>query len=150
MAPSALASFVADIEHLLDDPNAVGVRLRALLSQDDWLPAAHRVLDGDACRQHSPHVSPSHRLSVVVLIRLRTTTAIGDRPAISIHVCGTKMERRLGRPPASWVTGDVRHALVTPRVVEVTRAGRPWTRPEPPGASTAISGSAQRAPHDDH
>jgi hypothetical protein len=42
MAPSPLASFVADVEHLLDDPNTIGVRLRALLSQGDWLPAARR------------------------------------------------------------------------------------------------------------
>jgi predicted metal-dependent enzyme (double-stranded beta helix superfamily) len=70
MASSALASFASDVDRLVDDPHAIGARLRGLLAEDDWLAPEHRVPDLRQYRQHLLHVSPCRRLSIVALVWL--------------------------------------------------------------------------------
>jgi 3-mercaptopropionate dioxygenase len=79
--PSALTSFAADVEHCVDDPHAIGERLRDLLACDGWLAPEHRVPDRDHYRQHLLHVSPTRRLSIVALVWLP-----GQRTPIHDHV----------------------------------------------------------------
>jgi 3-mercaptopropionate dioxygenase len=81
MTSNAFASFASDAEHLLDDPQAIGTRLGALLAHDGWLGAEHRMPGRDTYRQHLLHVSPSRRLSVVALVWLP-----GQRTPIHDHV----------------------------------------------------------------
>jgi 3-mercaptopropionate dioxygenase len=81
MTPSALTSFASDAERLLDDPHAIGARLRELLAHDGWLAPEHRVPDRDNYRQHLLHVSPTRRLSIVALVWLP-----GQRTPIHDHV----------------------------------------------------------------
>ena len=79
--PSALTSFISDVEQCLDDPHAIGDRLRELLAYDGWLAPEHRVPDRERYRQHLLHVSPTRRLSVVALVWLP-----GQRTPIHDHV----------------------------------------------------------------
>jgi 3-mercaptopropionate dioxygenase len=79
--PSALTSFIADVEQCLDDPQAIGDRLAGLLACDGWLAPEHRVADADHYRQHLLHVSPTRRLSIVALVWLP-----GQRTPIHDHV----------------------------------------------------------------
>ena len=79
--PSALTSFISDAEQCLDDPQAIGDRLRDLLADDGWLAPEHRVADRDHYRQHLLHVSPTRRLSIVALVWLP-----GQRTPIHDHV----------------------------------------------------------------
>jgi 3-mercaptopropionate dioxygenase len=81
MTSTALTSFAADAQRLVDDPHAIGARLRALLEQDGWLAPEHRVPDADRYRQHLLHVSPCRRLSIVALVWLP-----GQRTPIHDHV----------------------------------------------------------------
>jgi predicted metal-dependent enzyme (double-stranded beta helix superfamily) len=81
VTPSALDSFTSDVDRLVDDPRAVGERLRALLAQDGWLAPEHREADPEHYRQHLLHVSPDRRLSVVALVWLP-----GQRTPIHDHV----------------------------------------------------------------
>jgi predicted metal-dependent enzyme (double-stranded beta helix superfamily) len=81
MASSALASFASDVDLLVDDPHAIGARLRGLLAEDDWLAPEHRVPDLRQYRQHLLHVSPCRRLSIVALVWLP-----GQRTPIHDHV----------------------------------------------------------------
>jgi 3-mercaptopropionate dioxygenase len=81
MTASALPSFAADLDELVDDPHAIGARLRALLAQDGWLAPEHRVPDVHQYRQHLLHVSPCRRLSIVALVWLP-----GQRTPIHDHV----------------------------------------------------------------
>jgi 3-mercaptopropionate dioxygenase len=81
MPSSALASFASAAQRLIDDPNAIGARLEALLGQDGWLAPEHRVADADNYRQHLLHVSPDRRLSIVALVWLP-----GQRTPIHDHV----------------------------------------------------------------
>jgi 3-mercaptopropionate dioxygenase len=81
MTASALTSFATEADRLVDDPHAVGERLRALLAQDDWLAPEHRVPDLHQYRQHLLHVSPCRRLSIVALVWLP-----GQRTPIHDHV----------------------------------------------------------------
>jgi predicted metal-dependent enzyme (double-stranded beta helix superfamily) len=81
VTPSALTSFTADVDRLVDDPRAVGERLRALLAVDGWLAPEHREPDPEHYRQHLLHVSPDRRLSVVALVWLP-----GQRTPIHDHV----------------------------------------------------------------
>jgi predicted metal-dependent enzyme (double-stranded beta helix superfamily) len=69
MSP-ALSSFTSDVDQLVHDPRAIGVRLRALLAEPDWLGPEHRVPDLHRYRQHLLHVSPCRQLSVVALVWL--------------------------------------------------------------------------------
>jgi predicted metal-dependent enzyme (double-stranded beta helix superfamily) len=64
----AFAAFVADAEALIDEPHAIGDRLRGLLGQDDWLAADDQRPGTDTYRQHLLYVSPTRRLSVVALV----------------------------------------------------------------------------------
>ena len=81
MTPNALASFASDAERLLDDPDAIGMRLGALLARDGWLAPEHRAASHDGYRQHLLHVSPCRRLSIVALVWLP-----GQRTPIHDHV----------------------------------------------------------------
>jgi 3-mercaptopropionate dioxygenase len=81
MPSSALAAFASDAQRLIDDPNAIGTQLEALLNQDGWLAPEHRVADADHYRQHLLHVSPDRRLSIVALVWLP-----GQRTPIHDHV----------------------------------------------------------------
>jgi predicted metal-dependent enzyme (double-stranded beta helix superfamily) len=81
MTSSALTTFAAEADRLVDDPHAVGERLRALLAQDGWLAPEHRVPDLHHYRQHLLHVSPCRRLSIVALVWLP-----GQRTPIHDHV----------------------------------------------------------------
>lgn len=78
---TALDAFAADAQRLVDDPHAIGMRLRGLLAQDGWLAPEHRVADPRAYRQHLLHVSPDRRLSIVALVWLP-----GQRTPIHDHV----------------------------------------------------------------
>ncbi len=81
MTPSILTSFTSDVDRLVDDPRAVGERLRALLATDGWLAPEHREPDPEHYRQHLLHVSPCRGLSVVALVWLP-----GQRTPIHDHV----------------------------------------------------------------
>ena len=81
MASSALISFASDAHRLIDDPQAIGERLRELLAQDGWLAPEHRVPDHERYRQHLLHVSPDRQLSIVALVWLP-----GQRTPIHDHV----------------------------------------------------------------
>ena len=70
MTSNALASFIADVDGLADDPHAIGERLSGLLAEDGWLPPEHREGDPNAYRQHLLHVSPDRRVSIVALVWL--------------------------------------------------------------------------------
>ena len=78
---TAFDDFVRDAERLVDDPYAVGERLKPLLAADGWLAPQHRRPGRDSYRQHLLHVSPSRRLSVVALVWLP-----GQRTPIHDHV----------------------------------------------------------------
>jgi predicted metal-dependent enzyme (double-stranded beta helix superfamily) len=78
---TALTAFAADAERLLDDPQAIGVRLGALLAYDGWLAPEHRVADRHRYRQHLLHVSACRRVSIVALVWLP-----GQRTPIHDHV----------------------------------------------------------------
>jgi len=102
MTSSPLTSFASDVSRLADDPHAIGERLRALLSEDDWLAPEHREPDPDAYRQHLLYVSPDRDVSIVALVWLprpsteediHDVTAVGDEPTISIHVYGADIEQ---------------------------------------------------------
>jgi predicted metal-dependent enzyme (double-stranded beta helix superfamily) len=64
------ASFVQDVERLIDDPFAIAGRLKPLLAADGWLAREHQLAAGDACRRHVLHVSECRRLSVAALVWL--------------------------------------------------------------------------------
>jgi predicted metal-dependent enzyme (double-stranded beta helix superfamily) len=81
MSPNALSAFAADADRLVDDPHAIGARLRALLAEDDWLAPEQRLSDPHHYRQHLLHVSPCRRLSIVALVWLP-----GQRTPIHDHV----------------------------------------------------------------
>jgi 3-mercaptopropionate dioxygenase len=81
MPSSALTSFANDAQQLIDDPHAIGERLRELLAQDGWLAPEHRAPDRERYRQHLLHVSPDRRLSIVALVWLP-----GQRTPIHDHV----------------------------------------------------------------
>jgi 3-mercaptopropionate dioxygenase len=81
MTPSPLSTFASDALRLIDDPHAIGARLRALLAEGDWLAPEHRVADPNAYRQHLLHVSPCRRMSIVALVWLP-----GQRTPIHDHV----------------------------------------------------------------
>jgi len=81
MTSNALIDFASDAERLLDDPHAIGTRLRALLAHDGWLAPEHRVGHPDHYTQHLLHVAPSRRLSIVALVWLP-----GQRTPIHDHV----------------------------------------------------------------
>ena len=81
MTSNALTDFASDAERLLDDPHAIGTRLRALLAHDGWLAPEHRVGHPDHYTQHLLHVAPSRRLSIVALVWLP-----GQRTPIHDHV----------------------------------------------------------------
>jgi 3-mercaptopropionate dioxygenase len=81
MTPPAFASFLHDAERLIDDPAAIGERLRPLLATDGWLAPEHQLGSRDGYRQHLLHVSASRRLSVVALVWLP-----GQRTPIHDHV----------------------------------------------------------------
>jgi len=81
MPASPLAAFASDVHRLVDDPHAVGERLRQLLAQDGWLAPEHRVPDHDHYRQHLLYVSPDRRVSIVALVWLP-----GQRTPIHDHV----------------------------------------------------------------
>ena len=70
MTSNALASFIADVDGLADDPHAIGERLAGLLAEDGWLAPEHREGDPNAYRQHLLHVSPDRRVSIVALVWL--------------------------------------------------------------------------------
>jgi predicted metal-dependent enzyme (double-stranded beta helix superfamily) len=70
MTSNALASFIADVDGLADDPHAIGDRLSGLLAEDGWLAPEHREGDPDAYRQHLLHVTPDRRISIVALVWL--------------------------------------------------------------------------------
>jgi 3-mercaptopropionate dioxygenase len=80
MTPS-LTSFAADALRHIDDPEAIRLRLGALLAYDGWLAPEHRVPDSRAYRQHLLHVSPCRRLSIVALVWLP-----GQRTPMHDHV----------------------------------------------------------------
>jgi 3-mercaptopropionate dioxygenase len=77
----AFASFVADAERLIADPQAIAARLGGLLERDGWLAPAHQLPGTDRYRQHLLHVSASRRLSVVALV-----WRPGQRTPIHDHV----------------------------------------------------------------
>ena len=81
MTPSPLTTFASDALDLIDDPHAIGARLRALLAEDDWLALRYRVGDRNSYRQHLLHVSPCRRLSIVALVWMP-----GQRTPIHDHV----------------------------------------------------------------
>jgi 3-mercaptopropionate dioxygenase len=78
---TALTSFASDAEELLDDPHAIGARLRELPAEEGWLAPEHREPDPDRYRQHLLYVSPTRRLSIVALVWLP-----GQRTPIHDHV----------------------------------------------------------------
>jgi predicted metal-dependent enzyme (double-stranded beta helix superfamily) len=78
---TAFDDFVRDAEQLIDDPHAVGERLKPLLAADGWLAPQHRQPGRDSYRQHLLYVSPTRRLSVVALVWLP-----GQRTPIHDHV----------------------------------------------------------------
>src|ERR671922_813848 len=78
---TAFDDFVRDAEQLIDDPHAVGERLKPLLAADGWLAPQHRRPGRDSYRQHLLYVSPTRRLSVVALVWLP-----GQRTPIHDHV----------------------------------------------------------------
>jgi 3-mercaptopropionate dioxygenase len=82
MTAPAFASFVRDAERLIDDPQAIARRLRALLAVDGWLAPQHQRPGHEGYRQHLLHVSASRRLSVLSLVWLP-----GQRTPIHDHVC---------------------------------------------------------------
>jgi 3-mercaptopropionate dioxygenase len=67
---NAFDSFISDAERLVDDPHAIGERLKPLLAADGWLAPQHRRGSPDGYTQHILHVSPTRRLSVVALVWL--------------------------------------------------------------------------------
>jgi predicted metal-dependent enzyme (double-stranded beta helix superfamily) len=67
---NAFDSFISDAERLVDDPHAIGERLKPLLAADGWLAPQHRRGSQDGYTQHILHVSPTRRLSVVALVWL--------------------------------------------------------------------------------
>src|SRR5204862_606401 len=77
----AFASFVADAERLIADPQAIAARLGGLLERDGWLAPEHQLPGTDRYRQHLLHVSASRRLSVVALV-----WRPGQRTPIHDHV----------------------------------------------------------------
>ncbi len=81
MTSFAFASFVRDVERLIDDPHAIAERLRPLLATDGWLAPEHQLAGRDTYRQHLLHVSRCRRLSVVALVWLP-----GQRTPIHDHV----------------------------------------------------------------
>jgi predicted metal-dependent enzyme (double-stranded beta helix superfamily) len=81
MTSHALTDFASDANRLVDDPHAIGTRLRALLAHDCWLAPEHRVGSAEHYTQHLLHVSPCRRLSIVALVWLP-----GQRTPIHDHV----------------------------------------------------------------
>ena len=77
---TAFDDFVRDAEQLIDDPHAVGERLKPLLAADGWLAPQHR--------------QPGH---VEVLVppaqNIHYVEAAGPGKTISIHVYGADIER---------------------------------------------------------
>ena len=63
-------SFTQDVERLIDDPFAIGDRVKSLLAADGWLAPEHQLADPDACRRHVLHVSDCRRVSVAALVWL--------------------------------------------------------------------------------
>jgi predicted metal-dependent enzyme (double-stranded beta helix superfamily) len=78
---SAFADFVRDAESAIENPRAIALRLRGLLSQDGWLAPEHQLPGTDSYRQHLLHVSDCRRLSVVALV-----WRPGQRTSIHDHV----------------------------------------------------------------
>jgi predicted metal-dependent enzyme (double-stranded beta helix superfamily) len=123
VTPSALTSFTSDVDCLVDDPRAVGERLRALLAQDGWLAPEHREADPEHYRQHLLHVSPDRRLSVVALVWLP-----GQRTPIHDHV--------------SWcVVGVYEGRERETRYRAIEEGGRRWL--EPTGSVDADPGHVE-------
>lgn len=81
MTSSALNTFAADARRLIDHPQAIGLRLAALLAQEGWLAPEHRVPDRHGYRQNLLFVSPDRQLSIVALVWLP-----GQRTPIHDHV----------------------------------------------------------------
>jgi 3-mercaptopropionate dioxygenase len=81
MTALAFASFARDAERLIDDPHAIGDRLKTLLAADGWLAPEHQLPGRDTYRQHLLHVSKSRGLSVVALVWLP-----GQQTPIHDHV----------------------------------------------------------------
>ena len=81
MPSSPLTSFASDAHRLIEDPHAIGERLRDLLAHDGWLAPEHRVPDHERYRQHLLHVSSDRQLSIVALVWLP-----GQRTPIHDHV----------------------------------------------------------------
>ena len=75
VATTALQSFVADFERLLDTaPDEArilregGALLRRLVAQDDWLPEAYAQPDPSRYQQFALHIDPAARFSVVSFV----------------------------------------------------------------------------------
>jgi len=72
---SRLANFVADAARIVESGSGeaaivaeLSPKLKALVSVDDWLPAAYAVADGTAYQQHLLYADPLDRFSVVSFV----------------------------------------------------------------------------------
>ncbi|WP_448044216.1 cysteine dioxygenase [Bradyrhizobium liaoningense] len=72
---SRLTAFVADVARIIEtEPNEqtivakVAPKLRALVSEDDWLPDAYAVADDRAYQQHLLYADPLGRFSIVSFV----------------------------------------------------------------------------------